>query len=1023
MKQLIPNLMAKLLPLAVAIAATSALAATPAPSSTSVITPKDIAIANPERITYWLTKRGELSASATEAEKKAALKSYLDTAARVKPFTDKAFKSLMPKPPKGFHKKNVAIQQASSDKTNTTVKVLAVLIDFPDLRFNNNHLTSADTQMFYSNFSQDHYNQMLFGDINYPGPSGQNLKTVHQYYKQESGDSLSFTGTVLNWVTASANAATYGGNTGEDDSDANATGLVVEAVTKAIAQNNINLADYDIEDPFDIDGDGNTNEPDGFIDHLMVIHSSMGEEEGGGFLGADAIWSHRFFVNATGSLDTMGFAIPGTNIRGFGYTIEPINAAIGVLAHEFGHDLGNINGIIDEYDTANSASGSTVANWSLMAGGSWAGFIPGTSPVTFSPLARDYLQNTYGGNWINQQEIDAITLNTDGLNVDLVEATNHEGGVNQVKVNLSPVAEDFFSPFSGNFQYYSGQGDMFLHSMTINTAIPSAQSAQLTMKAHWNIEQDYDYVTVNVNGTPIPGDMTRSNNQYYPDVHNYITGISKEITGSAGDEGWVDLTFDLTGFVGQNIALSISYSTDQNTGGYGFVADDINITADNNAVFTDGAEVDNSATLDGFSRIDSTRPGATHNYYLQLRSHNGQDSGLTSINYQTGLMVWYANQAYSENNVDVHPGYGFLTVVDANQTPKKNGERNAPSSSQVSDAPFGVNPVNATALFDDSVDYTHPEQPQSGVIVPQLGLKFDVTTESANASSATVQLTGPSNEPTALAPNFSISTSSYKVFSFTNASIGGVAPISYHWDFGDGQNSTEANPTHTFSTAGNYIVVLTATDADNVVQTHSDTVTIAEELIAQIDNPQSSSAATISLNASSQGGTDVTFNWDFGDNQSASGASVSHTYSFSGTYTVTLTATSSDGQTQTQSLELHPTVVIVATINATINNLSASFSKTISGGDGNYTFGWEFGDGSSPSNEASPTHTYATPGTYTAQLQLVDGESQIKIVTMEVTVTSPPVVTPTPSSSGGGGSTGFGLLFLAALGLRRKISH
>lgn len=44
--------------------------------------------------------------------------------------------------------------------------------------------------------------------------------------------------------------------------------------------------------------------------------------------------------------------------------------------------------------------------------------------------------------------------------------------------------------------------------------------------------------------------------------------------------------------------------------------------------------------------------------------------------------------------------------------------------------------------------------------------------------------------------------------SFRNASVDG--PESYTWDFGDGQTSTEANPTHTYQEGGTYNVVLTA---------------------------------------------------------------------------------------------------------------------------------------------------------------------------------------------------------------------
>jgi PKD repeat protein len=46
--------------------------------------------------------------------------------------------------------------------------------------------------------------------------------------------------------------------------------------------------------------------------------------------------------------------------------------------------------------------------------------------------------------------------------------------------------------------------------------------------------------------------------------------------------------------------------------------------------------------------------------------------------------------------------------------------------------------------------------------------------------------------------------------SFTNTSTG--TPTSYLWNFGDGQTSTLANPTHTYGTAGSYTVTLTVTN-------------------------------------------------------------------------------------------------------------------------------------------------------------------------------------------------------------------
>ena len=41
-----------------------------------------------------------------------------------------------------------------------------------------------------------------------------------------------------------------------------------------LVANGLNLTEYDKTDLFDFDGDGNVNEPDGIIDHIMLFHSS-----------------------------------------------------------------------------------------------------------------------------------------------------------------------------------------------------------------------------------------------------------------------------------------------------------------------------------------------------------------------------------------------------------------------------------------------------------------------------------------------------------------------------------------------------------------------------------------------------------------------------------------------------------------------------------------------------------------------------------------------------------------------------
>lgn len=61
--------------------------------------------------------------------------------------------------------------------------------------------------------------------------------------------------------------------------------------------------------------------------------------------------------------------------------------------------------------------------------------------------------------------------------------------------------------------------------------------------------------------------------------------------------------------------------------------------------------------------------------------------------------------------------------------------------------------------------------------------------------------------------------------SFT-AEVQGIA-VSYNWDFGDGSTSSEANPTHTFTTAGTYIVKLVVTAPDGSTASAEKTIIVA----------------------------------------------------------------------------------------------------------------------------------------------------------------------------------------------------
>jgi immune inhibitor A len=88
----------------------------------------------------------------------------------------------------GNNLENYLESGATAVTSAKTVNVLVLLIDYSDFKHNNIKLTESD--MYYNDYSTDHFNDMIFGDNCYMGPNGQNLMSMKQYYIAQSGDSL-----------------------------------------------------------------------------------------------------------------------------------------------------------------------------------------------------------------------------------------------------------------------------------------------------------------------------------------------------------------------------------------------------------------------------------------------------------------------------------------------------------------------------------------------------------------------------------------------------------------------------------------------------------------------------------------------------------------------------------------------------------------------------------------------------------------------------------------------------------------
>ncbi len=145
-------------------------------------------------------------------------------------------------------------------------------------------------------------------------------------------------------------------------------------------------------------------------------------------------------------------------------------------------------------------------------------------------------------------------------------------------------------------------------------------------------------------------------------------------------------------------------------------------------------------------------------------------------------------------------------------------------------------------------------------------------------------------------------------------------------------------------------------------------------------------------------GTVTGWHWDFGDGSSSTESDPQHTYIDPGTYDVTVTAL---GPAEVKDARTYASVITVGEPNVSIARfqvgntvglapLTVAFTDTSLGGVTSWS--WDFGDGTT-SNEADPTHTYTTPGSFVPTLD-VNGPKGPATVALGETIVVHPAVRP-----------------------------
>jgi len=210
------------------------------------------------------------------------------------------------------------------------------------------------------------------------------------------------------------------------------------------------------------------------------------------------------------------------------------------------------------------------------------------------------------------------------------------------------------------------------------------------------------------------------------------------------------------------------------------------------------------------------------------------------------------------------------------------------------------------------------------------------------------------------------------------------SPTSWSWTFGDGGSSTAQNPSHDYTSAGDYTVSLEATNAGGSdTETKTDYISVSEPVPAPVadfsgsplsgDAPLSVSFTDLSTNSP------TAWSWTFGDGGSSSAQNPSHDYTSAGDYTVSLDATNaggSDTETKTDYISVSSPVTppvadffgspLSGDAPLTVNFTDLSTNSPTS-------WSWTFGDGGS-STAQNPSHEYTAVGDYTVSLEATNAD-------------------------------------------------
>ncbi len=225
--------------------------------------------------------------------------------------------------------------------------------------------------------------------------------------------------------------------------------------------------------------------------------------------------------------------------------------------------------------------------------------------------------------------------------------------------------------------------------------------------------------------------------------------------------------------------------------------------------------------------------------------------------------------------------------------------------------------------------------------------------------------------------------------------------VSWHWNFGDGSESVESHPVHTYAEEGEYHVTVSILTADSCSSVFEMPIYVGggcwwlDECQAYFWYEQEYSDSTNTVLFFDESWVDgseiVSWTWDFGDGEASSEQNPIHVYTEEGEYVVTLSIETADSCSSTieQMVWVGDNICWPEDCQAffwyeqdysdstnTVHFFDESWGDV-------FSWEWEFGDGTT-SSEPNPVHSYAEAGVYVVTLTIMGEEDCMSTFVMEV---------------------------------------